>query len=229
MDAQNNEFFLVALVKTLLAWLRDPGQAVVWAGYWGMALIVFLETGALVAFLPGDSLLVVAGTFAALPDGDPLKLSLLYLNLLLIPCAILGDAVSYFIGSRMGQALFTRPESRFFKPAHVKAAHDFYEKHGGKAIIIARFMPLVRTFVPVVAGVGKMPYRRFAMFNVVGGASWVASMTFIGFFVGKAVPNIGKHIEKVVIVVVFLSILPGLISWWKRRNAPPPASAQPEA
>ncbi len=221
-----NEFFLVTLVKTLIGWLRDPGQAVMWAGYWGMALIIFLETGALVAFLPGDSLLVVAGTYAAAG-----KLNLLYLNLLLIPCAILGDATSYVIGSRMGQALFTKPESRFFKPAHVKAAHEFYEKHGGKAIIIARFMPLVRTFVPVVAGVAKMPYRRFAMFNIVGGASWVASMTLIGYFIGQIVPDIGKHIEKVVIVVVFLSILPGIISWWKQRQAKPAAaaSAQPGA
>jgi len=228
MDSGNNEFFLVTLVKTLLTWLRDPGQAVMWAGYWGMALIIFLETGALVAFLPGDSLLVVAGTFAALPEGDGLKLNLLYLNALLIPCAILGDATSYFIGSRMGPALFNRPESRFFKPAHVQAARDFYEKHGGKAIIIARFMPLVRTFVPVVAGVAKMPYSRFAMFNVVGGASWVLSMTVIGYFVGQLVPNIGKHIEKVVIVVVFLSILPGIISWWKNRNGPAaPTGTQP--
>ncbi len=212
MDS-GNEFFLVTLLKTLLGWLRDPGQAIAWAGYPGMMLIIFLETGALIAFLPGDSLLVVAGTYAAAG-----KLSLVLLNVLLIPCAIVGDAVSYFIGSTTGAALFKRPESRFFKPQNLAAAQAFYEKHGGKAIVIARFMPIVRTFVPVVAGIAKMPYRRFAMYNVMGGAAWVSSMTLIGYFIGQLVPDIGKHIEKVIIVVVFLSILPGIISWWKNRK-----------
>jgi membrane-associated protein len=205
-----NEFFLVTVFKTLLSWLRDPGQAIAWAGYPGMALIIFLETGALVAFLPGDSLLVVAGTYAA--KGD---LNLLYLNLLLIPCAIIGDATSYIIGKRMGSSLFNKPKSRFFNPDHLKAAAAFYETHGGKAIIVARFMPLVRTFVPVVAGMASMPYRRFATFNVVGGAAWVFSMTVIGYFIGQLIPDIGKHIEKVIIVVVSLSIAPGLFQWGK--------------
>ncbi len=209
-----DDFFVVAIFKTLLAWLRDPGQAITWAGYPGMMLIIFLETGALVAFLPGDSLLVVAGTYAAAG-----KLSLLLLNLLLIPCAIVGDAVSYFIGARAGAALFNKPKSRFFKPENLAAAAKFYERHGGKAIVIARFMPIVRTFVPVVAGIAHMPYKRFAAYNAVGGAAWVASMTLIGYFIGQLVPDIGKHIEKVIIVVVFLSILPGLISWWKNRKA----------
>ena len=208
------------LIKTLLGWLRDPGLAIAWAGYPGMALIIFMETGALVAFLPGDSLLVVAGTYAA--KGD---LNLLYLNALLIPMAILGDAVSYFIGAKSGQALFNRPQSRLFKPANLKAAHAFYEKHGGKAIIVARFMPIVRTFVPVVAGIAGMPYRRFAAYNVIGGASWVASMTLIGYFIGQVVPDIGKHIEKVIIVVVLVSILPGVWAWFKNRNAPKPQAA----
>jgi membrane-associated protein len=209
-----DDFFVVAIFKTLLAWLRDPGQAITWAGYPGMMLIIFLETGALVAFLPGDSLLVVAGTYAAAG-----KLSLLLLNVLLIPCAIVGDAVSYFIGARAGAALFNKPKSRFFKPENLVAAQKFYELHGGKAIVIARFMPIVRTFVPVVAGIAHMPYRRFAVYNAFGGAAWVASMTLIGYFIGQLVPDIGKHIEKVIIVVVFLSILPGLISWWKNRKA----------
>ena len=212
--------FLANLFHTLLDWLRNPGHAIEWAGYPGMALIIFLETGALVAFLPGDSLLVVAGTYAA--KGD---LNLFYLNALLIPMAILGDAVSYFIGAKSGPALFNRPKSRLFKPANMKAAHDFYEKHGGKAIIVARFMPIVRTFVPVVAGIAGMPYRRFALYNVVGGASWVASMTLIGYFIGQVVPDIGKHIEKVIIVVVFISILPGIIAWFRSRNAPKPSAA----
>ena len=209
--------FVVNLFKTLLGWLRDPGLAIAWAGYPGMALIIFAETGALIAFLPGDSLLVVAGTYAA--KGD---LNLLYLNALLIPMAIIGDAVSYFIGSKSGPALFNRPKSRLFKPENMKAAHAFYEKHGGKAIIVARFMPIVRTFVPVVAGIGGMPYRRFAAYNIIGGAAWVSSMTLIGYFIGQVVPDIGKHIEKVIIVVVFISILPGIVAWFKNRNAPKP-------
>src|SRR4051794_4799885 len=146
------------LLHKLLHLIRDPGGLIVWGGYPGLALIIFLETGAMVFFLPGDSLLVTAGIYAA--KGD---LNILYLNLLLIPCAILGDAVSYWMGAKAGPKIFNKPRSRFFRPEHVKAAQAFYDKHGGKAIIIARFMPLVRTFVPVVAGVAKMPYRRFAM------------------------------------------------------------------
>jgi membrane-associated protein len=204
---------IIELFHTLIGWLRDPGQAIEWAGYPGLFLIIFLETGALVAFLPGDSLLVVAGTYAAAG-----KLNIALLNALLIPAAIIGDATSYVIGSRLGSALYNRPDSRFFKKAHLEAARNFYEKHGGKAIIIARFMPIVRTFVPVVAGAAKMPYRRFATFNVVGGLAWVVSMTFTGYFIGQLVPNIGKHIEKVIIVVVFLSILPGIIQYFRHRK-----------
>ena len=194
--------------------LRHPDAYITWLGYPGLALIVFLETGAMVFFLPGDSLLVVAGLYAA--KGD---LSLVVLNLLLIPAAIFGDATSYWIGKRSGQILFNRPRSRFYRPEHVAAAQRFYDRHGGKAIILARFMPLVRTFVPVVAGVAKMPYRRFALYNMTGAALWVMSMTVIGYVLGSRIPTLGQHIEKVILVVVFLSILPGLIAWWKNRNA----------
>jgi membrane-associated protein len=214
---------MMDLFRELIQLIRDPGELIKWGGYPGLALIVFLETGAMVFFLPGDSLLVVAGLYASAG-----KLSLLWLNLLLIPMAVIGDATSYFIGARTGPKIFNRPESRFFKPAHIKAAHEFYEKHGGKAIIIARFMPLVRTFVPVVAGVAQMPYRRFAMFNIVGGASWVFSMTMTGYLLGNLVPNIDRHIEKVIIVVVFLSILPGIIEYFKARSRASKALAEPE-
>jgi membrane-associated protein len=209
--------FLIDVYHTITGWLRDPGQAIEWAGYPGLFLIIFLETGALVAFLPGDSLLVVAGTYAAAG-----KLNIGLLNLLLIPAAIIGDATSYLIGSRLGSSLYERKDSRFFKQAHLEAARKFYEKHGGKAIIIARFMPIVRTFVPVVAGAAKMPYRRFATFNIVGGLCWVSSMTVLGYFIGQVVPDIGKHIEKVIIVVVFLSILPGIIGYLRSKKSPPP-------
>lgn len=192
--------------------IREPGELIAWGGYPGLALIVFLETGALVFFLPGDSLLVMAGLYAA--KGD---LNILWLNLLLIPCAIIGDACSYYIGKRAGPMLFHKKESRFFKPKYLNAAHDFYERHGGKAIIIARFMPLVRTFVPVVAGMAQMQYRRFAAFNVIGGAAWVLSMTLLGYVLGTRFPVLVQHIEKVIIVIVILSIMPGIVGFIQAR------------
>jgi membrane-associated protein len=200
------------LLQKLIHFIRDPAYLAE-LGYPALALIIFLETGAMVFFLPGDSLLVTAGVYCA--NG---KLDLLLLNVLLIPCAIVGDALSYWIGSRMGPALFNRPRSRFFRPEHVKLAHAFYERHGGKAIVIARFMPIMRTFVPVIAGVAGMRYHRFAVYNIIGGASWVISMTVLGFFVGKS--PLGKHIELVIIVVVILSILPGIIAYLRSRGKP---------
>jgi membrane-associated protein len=213
----------VELLNWLIGLVRDPGALITWGGYPALAAIVFLETGAMVFFLPGDSLLVMAGLYAA--KGD---LSILALNLLLIPCAVLGDATSYVIGRRSGPHIFNRPRSRFFRPEHVKAAHDFYEKHGGKAIVLARFMPLVRTFVPVVAGVAGMRYRDFAMFNVVGGVAWVLSMTLVGYVLGSQFPALVAHIEKVIVAVVLLSIMPGVVEWLKaRRRARAAAGGQP--
>lgn len=194
--------------------LRHPGEHIAWLGYPGLAAIIFLETGAMVFFLPGDSLLVVAGVYAA---NGTLDIGLL--NALLIPAAIIGDALSYSIGKKAGPMIFNRPQSRFFRPDYLRAAQAFYEKHGGKAIIIARFMPIVRTFVPVVAGVAQMRYRDFALFNIAGGIGWVSSMTLIGYVLGSRIPNLGSHIEKVIIVIVFLSILPGIIAWWRSRKA----------
>jgi membrane-associated protein len=205
---------MMEILQRFIHYIREPGELIVWGGYPGLALIIFLETGALVFFLPGDSLLVTAGLYAA--KGD---LSMWGLNLLLIPMAILGDATSYYIGKKSGPHIFSRPESRFFKPQHMARARQFYDKHGGKAIILARFMPLVRTFVPVVAGVAQMPYRRFATFNVVGAASWILSMTLIGYLLGNVVPNIDKHIEKVIVVVVLLSIAPGILEYVRGKLA----------
>lgn len=216
----------MGLLEWIIHLLRDPGELITWGGYPALALIVFLETGAMVFFLPGDSLLVMAGLYAA--KGD---LNLAFLGLLLIPMAVLGDATSYYIGSKTGPHLFTRPRSRLFRPEHVRAAHQFYERHGGKAIIIARFMPLVRTFVPVVAGVAGMTYRRFAAYNVIGAAGWVLSMTLIGYTLGWQFPILVKHIEKVIAVVVFLSILPGIVEYLRARRrarATAPASAAAE-
>lgn len=202
----------MSAIQWVIDLIRNPGELITWGGYPGLALIIFLETGALVFFLPGDSLLVMAGLYAA--KGD---LSIVGLNALLIPMAIAGDATSYWIGRRTGPHLFNRPRSRFFNPAHVQAAHDFYERHGGKAIILARFMPLVRTFVPVVAGVAGMTYRHFATYNVVGAVAWVGSMTLTGYVLGTRFPLLVQHIEKVIVVVIVLSILPGVVEWLRIR------------
>src|SRR5688572_28705483 len=153
-------------------------------------IIIFAETGLLIGFfLPGDSLLVTAGVLVNAGLINPFELSpfvnLLLMNVVLMVMAIVGDAVGYSIGRRAGPALFRRKKSFFFRPKHLIATQAFYDKHGGKTIILARFMPFARTFAPVVAGIAQMPYRKFAMFNIVGGISWIFSMTFIGYFLGK--------------------------------------------
>jgi membrane-associated protein len=152
-------------------------------GLYGMIFIVFAETGLMVGFfLPGDSLLVTAGIFAAKGDLDIYTL---------IPClivaAIAGNATGYFIGHKAGHALYSRPNSLLFRREHLIRTHEFYERHGGKTIILAQFMPIVRTFAPVVAGAADMTYRRFATFNVVGAIFWIASMSLTGYFLGLAV------------------------------------------
>lgn len=210
----------MAFLSWLLHIIRNPDELIQLSGYplLLLGLIVFLETGALVFFLPGDSLLVTAGLYAARGSLD-----LATMNLLLIPMAVLGDALSYYIGRRAGPRLFNRPRSRLFNPQHLRDAHDFYERHGGGAIILARFVPLLRTFVPVVAGAAQMSYRRFAGYNVIGGAAWVISMTFIGYFLGNFFERlfgvkIERHIEKVILVVVFMSLLPAIIGYWQTRR-----------
>ncbi|HVE73202.1 MAG TPA: VTT domain-containing protein [Thermoanaerobaculia bacterium] len=199
-------------METLREWfhfLTDVRGLVQWGGYVGLAIIVFTETGLMIGFfLPGDSLLVTAGLFAA--KGD---LNIVFLNILLMACAIAGDATGYYIGKKLGPALFRKEDSLFFKKKHLIATHEFYERHGGKTIIIARFVPIVRTFAPVVAGMAGMNYGRFAMFNIVGGIGWVFSMTMLGYLLVTMFPATEQHIEKVIIIVVFLSILPGIIEW----------------
>jgi len=185
-------------------------------GLAGLILIVFAETGLMVGFfLPGDSLLITAGIFAARGDLD-----ITWLNLALIAAAIAGDATGYWIGYRAGQALYRRPNSFFFRREHLIRTHEFYEKHGGKTIVIARFMPILRTFAPVVAGAASMTYRRFASYNVVGGIGWVTSMTLTGFFLGRTLPDIDQHIHLLVAAVIFLSLLPGIVAWARSRRRP---------
>ena len=196
--------------------LRDLPALVQWAGYVGLTAIIFTETGLLIGFfLPGDSLLVTAGLLASQPD---FGLNVYLLGILLSAAAIVGDQLGYVIGKATGPRIFTREDSIFFNRKHLVRAQHFYERHGGKTVIIARFMPIIRTFAPVVAGVGAMEYRRFVLYNVVGGILWVWSMLFTGYFLGRYVPGVAKHVELVIITVIFLSILPGIIGWIKERR-----------
>jgi len=175
-------------------------------GLLALIAIVFVETGLLVGFfLPGDSLLVTAGIFAA--KGD---LNMWTLNLTLSLAAIVDDSVGYTIEAKTGPKIFTRQDSLFFHRRHLITAKEFYDKYGGFTIFIARFMPIIRTFAPVVAGVGAMQYRRFISYNVFGGIFWVLTMTSTGYFLGRIVPNIEERIHVVIAIVIFLSLLPAV-------------------
>jgi membrane-associated protein len=180
--------------------------------YFLLFLIVFLETGLVITpILPGDSLLFAAGAFAALGH-----LRLWPLFFLLCAAAILGDTVNYAIGARLGPKVFSYSKSRFFNPEHLKKTHAFYEKYGGKTIIIARFVPIVRTFAPFVAGVGQMRYRQFIGYNVIGGILWVSVCVFAGYFFGN-LPFVKKNFSVVVIVIVLISLLPAVIEYLRHR------------
>jgi len=191
---------------------------ITWGGIPVMIAIVFAETGLLVGFfLPGDSLLFVAG-FLASPAGKSV-LPIVWVNVLLSFAAIAGDTVGYWIGKKAGPAIFNRPQSRFFRRDHLLRAHAFYEKHGGKTIVLARFIPIIRTFAPVVAGAGAMEYRRFLFFNVFGGIGWVLSMSLGGYFLGK-IEWVQRNLEKAVLIVIVLSLAPVFLHWWKGRRRP---------
>jgi len=184
-----------------------------WAGYVGLVFIIFAETGLLVGFfLPGDSLLVTAGLFCATGE-----LNIFYLNLLLIPAAILGNITGYWIGKKAGPRLFNRDQSLLFRKDYIMKTKVFYEKHGASTMIVTRFMPILRTFAPIVAGVGGMEYGKFLYYNVIGAVAWILSMTLTGYYLVKLVPGIDKHIEKVIVVVVFLSLLPAIIKYLKHK------------
>lgn len=202
--------------KNIIDFLTTKGLLLTYAG---LMLIVFAETGlALGFFLPGDSLLVVAGLVWRAK-----QLNVALLLLCLFGAAVIGDAVGYYSGLKLGPRLFSREKSWLFRPSHLRKAHEFYEKYGGKTIIIARFVPIVRTFAPIVAGAAAMPYKRFAVYNVVGGFLWVFSMVLAGYFLGSAVESafgirLEDHIEKVVVVVVLLSLTPPLYEYLKARR-----------
>jgi membrane-associated protein len=210
-------------LSDLIHRLGDLPALIQWAGYVGLTAIIFVETGLFFGFfLPCDSLLVTACLLAS----QGFSLDVYLLGLLLNIAAVVGDNTNYWIGRFMGPNVFTREESLFFRRRHVERAHEFYEKHGAKTIVLARFMPIIRTFAPLVAGVARMSYRTVLTYSVLGGTVWIWSMLFIGYFLGRMVPGIDKHIEKVIIVVIFLSILPGIISWLRERKI---AKQQPEA
>lgn len=206
--------------------LLNPGYLIDWLlgalgnyVYLGLWFVVFAETGLAVGFfLPGDSLLVVSGLFAAAG-----KLNVGLVMLVFFLGSVIGDSTGYWIGKGMGYTLFTREDSRIFKPSRVKKAHDFFEKYGVKTVILARFVPVVRTFAPLVVGAAEMPYSRFLPFSIAGGALWISTMVLVGYFLGGVIERalgikLEDHIEKVVIVVVFLSILPPIIEWLRHRR-----------
>jgi membrane-associated protein len=198
-----------------------------WGGTLLVCAIVFIETGFFVGFfLPGDSLLVTAGVFAATGH-----LHLTHLLTLVPLCAIVGDQVGYWIGHKAGQALYRREDSFLFHKRHLDRAHQFYEKYGGKTVILARFVPIIRTFCPPVAGAAMMPYGRYLAFDVAGGMLWVGSMILGGYSLGSIIPNINQRIHYVIGVVIFLSLLPAIISVLRARiqGSAKPVPAVPAA
>jgi len=202
------------LIDSFFRTLYNVPELIRLVGFFGLIIIVFAETGLMVGFfLPGDSLLTTAGIFAARGD-----LNILWLNVALIIAAIVGDATGYWIGRRAGQTLYSRPNSLLFRRQHLIKTHEFYERHGGKTIIIARFIPIVRTFAPVVAGAADMTYREFATYNIVGALLWVPSMTLTGYFLGLAFPDIDKQLHKLVALIIFVSLLPAIIAWLRARS-----------
>ncbi len=204
------------LIHGLLDGSLSLADLIRWGGYVVLVAIVFCETGLLIGFfLPGDSLLITAGLLAAAG-----ALDIWLLNVLLIAAAIVGDSVGYAIGYRAGPRLFTKEDSLLFSRKHLMRTRLFYVKYGGKTIVLARFIPLIRTFAPVVAGIGQMEYRRFLFYNVFGGIGWVISMTWAGYLLGTLIPNISRYIHVVVVVVIVLSLIPVVVELWRaRRNA----------
>lgn len=200
--------------------IYDVQGIVRWGGLLALVAIIFSETGLLVGFfLPGDSLLVTAGIYCnALNPGEEPLLNIVTVNLAVMVAAIVGDTVGYWIGAKSGPRLFTREQSLLFSRKHLLRTKAFYERQGGKTIIIARFMPFARTFAPVVAGIGKMSYRRFLAFNVVGGIGWVFSMTMLGYLLAQKFPTLPKHIDKVIVVIIAVSLVPAAIGWLTSRK-----------
>jgi membrane-associated protein len=195
---------LIHLLSTLLSG---------WLGYAALFGVVYSETGLLVGFfLPGDSFLFTVGVVAGLG-----ALNIVAVILLLTAAAMLGDSTGYLLGRRTGPRIFSRPDSRLFKQAYVQRTHAYYERYGGKTILIARFVPIVRTFAAFMAGVGEMPYLRFLPFSVCGGIGWVFLMTMLGYFLGSA-PLVRQNLDKAIPLIVFISLIPVFIEGYKARR-----------
>lgn len=205
---------MIETIKHLLMQLYNVRGLIEWGGTLMICGIIFAETGLFIGFfLPGDSLLVTAGVFAG---AGHLKLAWLLSTVAL--CAIAGDQVGYWIGRKAGEGLYRREDSLIFKKRHLQEAHKFYEKHGAKTVIIARFIPIIRTFCPPVAGAAKMTYQKYLAYDIVGGFLWVWGMTLLGYTLGRTVPNIDKRIQYVIAGVVVLSFMPAVYHAWKSRS-----------
>lgn len=193
---------------------------IVWASIFGVAAIVFAESGLLIGFfLPGDSLLFTTGF---LIHSGLLPVNIHIAVLIIFIAAVLGDSVGYTFGRKLGPRLFNKPDARLFKQEYIKTAQKFYEKHGGKAIIIARFVPIVRTFAPLVAGASHMEYKRFLSFNVIGGLLWAAGVTYLGYALGSLFEKMGLEIDHillpVIVVIILISVLPPAIHVFKDKK-----------
>jgi membrane-associated protein len=201
----------IHLVRTLF----QPEHLIEQVGYTGLFLIVFAETALFIGFfLPGDSLLLAAGLLASKH-----YLELWYLLPLLMVAAVIGDATGYWIGRRAGPRLFAREDSRFFRRRHLLRAKDFYDRHGGKTIFLARYMAFVRAFAPTIAGAVGMSWARFSLYNIVGGVTWVASMLLLGYAVGTAVPNLDAVFLGITGAIIVVSIAPAAWHLWRERRA----------
>lgn len=205
---------MIPFLQPFFKILYDTSGLIQWGGLTAIFIIVFAETGLFFGFfLPGDSLLITAGVLAAAG-----YLNLLHLIVLATIAAILGDQTGYAIGRQMGKMLFRKKDSFLFKHEHLEKAKEFYDKHGGKTILVARFIPIIRTFAPPVAGASEMKYRTFVIFNILGGMFWVLSTVLGGYFLGKVIPNLEHYINLVIFIVVFVSFIPIAIEYLRRRK-----------
>jgi membrane-associated protein len=201
-------------IRHLLHRLYDVRGLIEWGGTFLVCAVIFVETGLFVGFfLPGDSLLVTAGVFAGAGH-----LQLAWLLSVVGLCAIAGDQLGYWIGRKAGEGLYRREDSLIFKKRHLQEAHEFYERHGAKTVIIARFVPIIRTFCPPVAGAAKMTYKRYLLFDIAGGFLWVWGMVLLGYTLGRTVPNVDKNIDYIIAAVIVASIIPAAYQTWKSRS-----------
>jgi len=194
--------------------MHNLQELIINASYLGLFAIIFAESGLLIGFfLPGDSLLFTAGFLASVGI-----FNLPFLVIILFIAAVLGDNVGYTFGKKVGPKIFKREDSLFFHKDHLEKAKVFYEKHGGKTIVLARFMPIVRTFAPILAGVGTMDYKTFFTFNIIGGALWAIGVPSLGYFLGNLIPGVDKYLVPIIIFIIFVSILPGIIHFYKENK-----------